>query len=175
MTTITLAIRPSDDPHPQAHTDNGEDIFMALLTRLGYEFEIEPDTLEIEEYRPGVTAKGVTPDVKLLALPDGRTVGGLYIELTIADHFLAASQLPAHVLIKNFLESDSGEDFIASRDYLQRKQLKIDAALRHHDVDIILLDSVAQANIIATPSQLAVVLAPYIPAAIIRSAAYAAF
>ena len=97
MTLISLAIRPSDDPNPQPHTDNGEDVFVAFLTERGYRFQIEPDTLEIEPNRLGRTGRAVTPDIKLSALPDGRMVDGLYLELTLADLKLNESQLPIAV------------------------------------------------------------------------------
>ncbi|GEM_PF-2904948 len=174
MTLISLAVRPSDDPNPQPHTDNGEDVFMAFLCGLGYRFEIEPDTLEIEPTRLGRTAAGITPDIKLCALQDGRTVDGLYLELTEADRYLAEAQLPVGVGRKNRRQSASRRAYISPQEYLQRKQLKIDAAIRHHDVDIILLDSVAQAQLMADPAKIAALLAPYLPAAIRRSTNHAA-
>lgn len=174
MTLITLAIRPSDDPNPQPHTHNGEDVFVAFLTELGYRFQIEPDTLEIEPNRPGRTGHAVTPDIKLSALPDGRMVDGLYLELTLADLKLNESQLPVAVRRKNRRHSASRRDFIPSKDYIERKQRKIDAAIRHHNVDIILLDSVAQAKLMAAPDQIAALLAPYLPAALLRSSTRAA-
>jgi len=175
MTLISLAIRPSDDPNPQPHTHNGEDVFVAFLTKLGYRFQIEPDTLEIEPNRPGRTGHAVTPDIKLLALPDGRMVDGLYLELTLADLKLKKSQLPVAVRRKNRNHSASRRDFISSKDYIERKQRKIDAAIRNHDVDIILLNSVAQAGLMADPGKLAALLAPYLPAAISRAATHAVF
>lgn len=174
MTMISLAVRPSDDPNPQAHTDNGEDIFMAFLTKLGYRFQIEPDTLEIERARPGRTAAGITPDIKLSMLPNGQTVDGLYLELTEADRYLAEPQLPIVVRRKNRRYSASRRAYISPQEYLSRKQLKIDAAIRHHDVDIILLDSVAQAGLMAAPNKLGDLLEPYLSAAINRTSAFAA-
>ena len=113
MTLISLAVRPSDDPNPQAHTDNGEDVFAAFLTRLGYRFAIEPDTLDITPSRPGHTGAGITPDVKLSALPDGRAVDGLYLELTQADLYLAETQLPLGVRRKNRRYSASRRAYIS--------------------------------------------------------------
>lgn len=175
MTMLSLAIRPSDDPDPRAHTDNGEDVFMAFLSGLGYTYLIEPDTLEIEPHRPGRTAAGVTPDIKLLVLPNGQPVAGLYLELTEADRYLAEPQLPVSVRRRNRRYSASRRAYITPEEYLQRKQHKIDAAMRHHDVEIILLDSVAQAELMATAGKLARLLAPHLAAAINRASTNAAF
>jgi hypothetical protein len=174
MRLINLAVRPADNPNPQAHTDNGEDVFMAFLSELGYLFDIEPDTLETKSFRSGRTSEGITPDIKLSVLPDGRTVDGLYIELTEADRYLAESQLPFGVGHKNHLYSASHRAYITPQEYLQRKQRKIDTAIRYHNVDIILLNWVAQTRLMATPANLTALLTPYLTAAIRRSANRAA-
>lgn len=172
--TTTFLVRPADDPHPQAHTDNGEDIFVALLDELGFVYLIEPDTLEIEPRHIGHTAKGITPDIKLVALPDGRQVDGFYIELTIADRFLYAGQLPKRVRDKNRKSGLSRKEFIKHTKYFLLKRAKIAAALANHDADILLLTGADQDAILAEPQLLSTLLAPYLHRALARAKSQAA-
>ncbi len=141
-------VQPDQSNPPKPY----ELMFQKFLSAHGYSFRVEPDKLLHQPYRPGHSIRGMTPDIRLEQPVLGYTI---YLELTEADRFVTARQLPAKVRQRNRQHARSHRSYISPAQYLALKTAKIQLTMQlHPNVVIVLIDYATQQAIYAQPNLL---------------------
>lgn len=150
MTITTLVAGPSLDP--TAHPLDHESDFCLFLRRSGYRTSYEQTTFPLRRERGGKSADRFTPDVRIVRLPDGTDVSMLliFLELTEADLYLKATDLPVPIRRKNRRHSRSRRAYITPEQYLKAKRSKIKRAkVQYPDLQVLLLPHYEQLALMA--------------------------
>jgi hypothetical protein len=146
--------RPADNPNPHPR-DGSEANFAKLLDSLGWDYAWEAVTFPgLPPAKTGGPARAFTPDVKLISFNGQKLSEPVYLELTEPDRYHSARALPKDIRRKNKRSSQSQREFIPAVEYLARKSIKIDDAIRIHKIRVILLPYKLQLRIFKNPSLL---------------------
>ena len=141
--------RPGTNPNPPLYPS--ERAFEKFLDEHRYTWQKESVRFELGAAPRGQSAKAVTPDYQILALPTGETFTGLFIELCEADRYTTRRALPLAVRTKNLKHSASKKAYISPAEYLARKRQRMQQAESLYAVRIMVLPYARQQAIFANP------------------------
>jgi hypothetical protein len=141
-------VAPDQSNRPKPY----EEVFQRHLDGHGWDYLVEPDKLLHQPFAAGRPLRGMTPDIRLTLPVDGLVV---YLELTEADRFASARQLPARVRRHNRRQARSRRPYISPAEYLALKRQKIATTMAlHPGVVVVLIDFACQQAIYDRPDLL---------------------
>ncbi len=132
MTAAVISPHPAADRATRPQPGSDEDRFMKLLQALGYDVQYECDSFTVPRWRRSNRRwidGEFTPDLCIVGRFGESFPEATYLELTQADMYTNAFQLPLLIRQKNRHSSHSRKPYISPDEYLARKRKKIAKAV----------------------------------------------
>jgi hypothetical protein len=140
------------NPCPTTHSSERE--FENFLASQHYGFTKELERFELGAAVEGKTPQAVTPDYRILIMPNGELYQNLFIELCEADRYIRRTSLPQSVQEKNRRHGASRKAYISPAEYLRRKRERMQKAEGRYGVVILVLTYADQQAIMGNPDLL---------------------